>query len=110
MICRLPVLALAALLSVQTHAEDSADALIVLTTVGFLTGAADGCRVVPKEASALSSGMALAIGKGQYGEQSEAHILLNNARQRGVAQAAAGKVDCKKIADSVRKYVRELLN
>lgn len=99
---------LSLLLSVQVQAAESADALIVLTTVGYLTGAADGCKVVPRESNALSSGMAVAISKGRYGDQAQAHTLLNNARQKGVAAAAAGKVDCRKIADSVRQTVREL--
>lgn len=86
----------------------SSDALIVLTAVGYLTGAADGCKVVPRESNALSSGMAIAIGKGNYGSPAEAHTLLNSAKQRGIADAAAKKVDCVKIAESVRRYVRSL--
>lgn len=89
-------------------AGESSDALIVLTTVGYLTGAADGCKVVPSESNALASGMALAIGKGQYGKPAEAHALPNNARQRGASAAASKSVDCAKIAQSIRQYVRDL--
>lgn len=87
----------------------SADALTVLTAVGYLTGAADYCQVVPEQSNQLSSGIALAISRGNYGDTAEAHTLLNNARQKGVSDAAAGKVDCAKTGDAVRKYVRSLL-
>lgn len=103
---RFSILLLGLLFSVQAQA-DSTDALIVLTTVGYLTGAADGCKVTPRESNTLSGGMAVAIGKGRYGDQAQAHVLLNNARQKGIAAATAGKVDCRKIADSVRQTVRE---
>jgi len=52
--------------------------------------------------------MAIAIGRGNYGAPAEAHTLFNNARQRGIADAIARKVDCAKIAESLRKYVRAL--
>jgi hypothetical protein len=32
--------------SVQVHGADSADALTTLTAIGYMTGAADGCKVV----------------------------------------------------------------
>ena len=103
------ILLLGLLLSGQVQAAESTDALIVLTTVGYLSGAADGCKVVPMESNAMSGGMAIAISKGRYGDQAQAHMLLNNARQKGVAAATAGKVDCRKIADSVRQTVRDTL-
>ncbi|MEW5943075.1 MAG: hypothetical protein AB1710_04370 [Pseudomonadota bacterium] len=101
---------IATVFSVHAHGADSADALIVLTSVGYLTGAADGCKVVPEQSNQLSSGIALAINRGKYGDQAQAHTLLNNARQKGIADAAARKVDCTKVGDSVRKYVRSLLS
>jgi hypothetical protein len=107
---RLCAIAIAAFFPVHAIGADSTDALIVLTTVGYLTGAADGCKVVPEQSNALSSGMALAISHGNYGSPAEAHTLFNNARQKGIADAAARKVDCVKIADSVRKYTRSLLS
>lgn len=61
------------LIELPAQAGDSADALIVLTTVGYLTGAADGCKVVANESNALSSGMAIAIGGGKYGNVAQ-HI------------------------------------
>lgn len=87
----------------------STDALIVLTTVGYLTGAADGCKVAAAESNALSGGIALAISKGKYGDQAQAHILLNNARQTGIADVAARKVNCAKVSESVREQVRFLM-
>ena len=54
--------------------------------------------------------MALAISRGKYGDPAQAHVLLNNARQRGIADAAAKQVDCVKVGDSVRKYTRSLLS
>jgi len=88
----------------------STDALIVLTAVGYLTGAADDCKVVPDQSNALTSGISLAIGQGNYGNPAESHILFNNARQRGITDAAARKVDCLKIAESVRRYTQSLLS
>ena len=87
----------------------STEALTMLTTVGYLTGAADGCKVAAEESSALASGMALAINGGNYGDRAEALALFNNAKRRGVADAAAGKADCKKIAASIRDYTDALL-
>jgi hypothetical protein len=87
----------------------SSDALIVLTTVGYLTGAADGCKVAAAESNALSGGIALAISKGQYGDQANAHTLLNNAKQKGVAEAGAKKVDCAKVGEIVREQVRSIV-
>lgn len=110
MAAKLCALAIVSVFAVHAHGADSTDALIVLTTVGYLTGAADGCKVVPEQSNQLSSGMAIAISRGKYGDQAQAHILLNNARQKGVADAAARKVDCTKIGDSVRKYVRSLMS
>lgn len=104
----LSVITITALFAARAHG-DSTDALIVLTTVGYLTGAADGCKVAASESNALSSGMALAISKGNYGDQAQAHVLFNNARQRGVAAGAAGKVDCAKVSESVQEYVRTLM-
>ena len=89
---------------------DSPDALIVLTYVGYLVGAADGCKIDPDYSNQLSSGIAIAINGGNYGDPAEAHILLNNARQMGVAQASAGKVNCSKISSKVRQYVQSLLS
>ena len=87
---------------------DSSDALIVLTTVGYLVGAADVCKVATDDSIALSSGIAIAISGGNYGDQAQAQILLNNARQKGTAAAAAGKVNCSKIGSTVRQYVQSL--
>jgi hydrogenase/urease accessory protein HupE len=108
MLATLAVIGIGALLAVRAHGQ-STDALIVLTTVGYLTGAADGCKVAAAESNALSGGMALAISKGKYGDQAQAHTLLNNARQRGIANAAAGKVNCAKVSESVREQVRSLM-
>ena len=91
-----------------THAQSS-DALIVLTIVGYLTGAADGCKVAASESNALSGGIALAISKGQYGDQANAHVLLNNAKQEGIAAALAGKVSCTKVGELVREQVRSIV-
>ena len=88
---------------------DSTDQLTVLTTVGFLTGAADGCKVAARESIALSSGMASAIDAGDYGTPSQAHVLFNNARQRGISDAMSKSVDCAKIEDSVKRYALMLL-
>ena len=107
---RLPAIVIAAVLSVHAYGADSTDGLIVLTTVGYLTGAADACKVVPKGSNALNSGMAIAITHGNYGNPAEAHVLFNNARQKGIADAGAKKVDCAKVGDSVQKYVRSLLS
>lgn len=107
---RLCVLAITVVLAVHAHGAESADALIVLTTVGYLTGAADGCKVVPDQSNQLSSGMAIAISRGKYGDQAQAHTLFNNARQKGIADASARRVDCTKVGDSVRQYVRSLLS
>jgi hypothetical protein len=88
---------------------DATDALMVLSTVGYLTGAADGCKVASAESNALASGMALAISSGKYGDPAQAHMLFNNARQKGITSATAGKVDCNKVAASIRDYSRSLL-
>lgn len=85
---------------------ESTDAFIVLTTVGYLTGAADACRVAPVDSNALASGLAIAIERGKYGNAAEAHTTFNTARQRGIADATAGSVDCHKVGDRVRAYVR----
>src|SRR5258706_13715382 len=106
MLVKLGVLVIASVFAVHAHGADSTDALIVLTTAGYLAGAADGCKVVPEESNVLSSGMAIAIGGGKYGDQARAHNLFNNARPKGVADAAARRVDCAKVGDSVRQYVR----
>jgi hydrogenase/urease accessory protein HupE len=106
-LAKLVVIGIGVFLAVPARGQSS-DALIVLTTVGYLTGAADGCKVAVAESNALSSGMALAISKGQYGNQAQAHALLNNARQKGIADAAARKVNCTKVGESVREQVRSL--
>lgn len=95
--------------AIPAMSGDSTDALVVLTTVGYLTGAADGCGVASSESNALSSGMAIAINGGKYGAASQAHTLLNTARQRGISAAAAKSIDCAKIADALRKYYLELM-
>jgi hypothetical protein len=105
---KLGMAAIGVVLAIEVHAANAADALIVLTSVGYLTGAADGCRVVPTESNQLASGMALAISRGGYGNQAQAQTLFNNARQKGTAEAAARKVDCAKVSDSVQRYVRSL--
>ena len=92
-----------------TLRAQSSDALIVLTTVGYLTGAADACKVAAAESNALSGGIALAIGRGRYGDQATAHTLLNNAKQRGVADAGAKKVDCAIVGERVREQVHSIL-
>lgn len=88
----------------------SADALTVLTTVGYYTGAADTCGVARQESNALSGGMAIAISKGQYGDAARAHTLLNNARQEGSSAASRKKVDCTRVADFIRNYTGSLLH
>ncbi len=107
---KLVVLAMAAIVAIDAGSADSTDALIVLTTVGYLTGAADACRVARKESNQLRSGLAIAIGHGNYGTSAHAHALFNNARQEGVEAANAGKVNCEKVADAVHQYVRSLLS
>ena len=107
---KLCAIAIATVFAVHASGADSTDALIVLTTVGYLTGAADACKVVPEQSNQLSSGMAIAISRGNYGDQAQAHVLFNNARQRGIADAEAKKVDCVKVGNSVGKYVRSLLS
>ena len=89
--------------------SQSSDALIVLTTVGYLTGAADVCKVAVPESNALSAGIALAISKGRYGDQANAHILLNNARQQGIADAGTNKVNCTRVGELVRDQVHSLV-
>lgn len=105
---QLAALALAALLTTPTFGQ-SADALIVLTTIGYLTGAADACKVAPAESNALSSGIALAIGGGKYGDQAQAHVLLKNASQEGVSAATSGKVNCAKVGELVREQARSAM-
>jgi hypothetical protein len=90
------------------HAADSTPSLTDLTTAGFLTGAADGCNVAPKESNALVSSMALAISQGKYGEQGAAHTRFNTGRQSGISDAAARKFDCRKIQEYLLAYVRRL--
>jgi hypothetical protein len=99
---------LTAVVTLGARAEDSTDALVVVTTTGFLTGAADGCRVAADESNELASAMSMAISGGKYGDQAEALTEFNRARQRGSADAAAGKVDCDKIADTIRSYLTSL--
>ncbi len=103
-------IAIAAVFPVHVSAADSTDALIVLSTVGYLTGAADACKVVPEQSNQLSSGMAIAISHGNYGDPARAHMLFNNSRQKGIADAAARKVDCMKVGDMVGRHVRSLLS
>lgn len=86
----------------------SADALMVLTTIGYLTGAADDCKVASAESNALSGGIAIAISGGKYGDQAEAHTLLSNAKQRGVADAVGKKLDCSMVREKVQSIVRTL--
>jgi hypothetical protein len=107
---KLFAIVVAAALPIHANGADSADALIVLTTVGYLTGAADGCKVVSKESNQLSSGMALAIGRGNYGNPAKAHTLFNNARQEGIKSGAAGKVNCVMVGDNIKRYTRSLLS
>jgi hypothetical protein len=107
---KLFAIAIVVVLPVQAKGADSTDALIVLTTVGYLIGAADGCKVVPKESNQLSSGMAIAIARRSYGDPAQAHLLFNNARQKGIEEAGAGKVNCAKVGDSVQQQVRTLLS
>ena len=107
-IAKLIAVALGVAIPSYANGATSSDALIVLTTVGYLTGAADGCKVVPKESNQLSSGMALAIGRRNYGDPAQAHVLFNNARQKGIEEAASGKVNCEKVGVSVQQYVRSL--
>ena len=87
----------------------SSDALIVLTTIGYFTGAADACKVVPKLSNQLISGMALAINRGRYGDPAEAHVAMNNARQAGIAAVGAGKANCEKVEEKVRGIARSLV-
>jgi hypothetical protein len=105
---KVAVFAMGSLSATATPAQ-STDALVVLTTVGYLTGAADGCKVAAAESNALSGGIALAISKGQYGDQANAHVLLNNAKQEGIAAALAGKVNCTKVGELVREQVRSIV-
>jgi hypothetical protein len=97
------------LLSAMAARSGSADALIVLTTIGYLTGAADGCKVAAPESNALSGGIAIAISQGQYGDRAEAHTLLNNAKQKGISDAVAKKVSCDKVGEAVREQVRSIV-
>lgn len=105
------VMAIATVFPVYVWGADSmsTDALIVLTQVGYLTGAADGCGVAPEQSNALSGGIALAISRRKYGDPAQAHVLLNNARQKGIAAAATRKVDCGKISDAIRNLAHSLL-
>lgn len=93
---------------IPVQASPSSDALLVLTQIGYLSGAADGCRVAAKESNILAGGMAVAITKGNYGSVGEAHALFNNARQRGTAAAASGRLNCPKIASDVKATVQAL--
>ena len=90
------------------HAADSIGSLTDLTSAGFLTGAADGCNVAPKESNALASRMALAIRQGKYGEQGAAQNLFTAGHQSGVSDAAARKFDCRNIEGYLLAYVRAL--
>jgi len=80
-----------------------------LTAVGYSLGAAEGCKVPADEANALSEGMARAIDAGKYGDPIQAQIQRQNAGLKGALDAAYGKADCAKVADSIRDYSRELL-
>jgi hypothetical protein len=102
-------LVITTLLALAEHnAVKSDDAVIVLTSAGYLTGAADVCKVAPSESNQLSSGMALAISNGGYGDPAAAHVLFNTARQKGIEAAIAKTVDCDKVRDSLVRYVRAL--
>lgn len=104
---KLIVLGVSTLFAMLAHAQSS-NALIVLTTVGYLTGAADACKVAADDSNALSSGLSLAISKGQYGDQANAHVLFNNAKQEGISQVRANKLNCQKVGELVREQVRSL--
>ncbi|MEO5702677.1 MAG: hypothetical protein ABIQ54_02100 [Gammaproteobacteria bacterium] len=106
---KLFAIVIAAAFHVHANGADSADALIVLTTVGYLTGAADVCKVVLKESNQLSSGLALAIGRGNYGDPAKAHVLFNNARQEGIKSGTAGKVNCVMVGDAIKQHTHSLL-
>jgi hypothetical protein len=94
---------------VHASSADPTDALIVLATIGFLTGAADVCKVAPEESNVAASALAIAIGSGNYGDPAEAQTTFNTARQRGIASASAKKVDCAKIGEHLRNFVKESL-
>jgi hypothetical protein len=109
---KLLAIVISAALPVHANGADSTstDALMVLTTVGYLTGAADACKVDPEMSNQLASGMAIAIGSGNYGESAQAHVLFNNARQKGIESGAAGKVNCAMVGDTIKQYTRSLLS
>lgn len=85
----------------------SADVLYVLTTTGYLTGAADACKVAATESNALSSAIGLAIAEGGYGDKVKAHTMFNGARQEGTADAVAKKVNCDSVGAQVRQIARK---
>jgi hypothetical protein len=97
------VIAVIAFFPVQASTTDpiNSDALIVLTTAGYLSGAADACKVDSIQSNELNNSISIAISHGQYGDATQANILLNNARQRGIADTEAKKIDCTKIGDSI---------
>jgi hypothetical protein len=66
--------AVAVVLSAPVRADDRTDAMVVLTAVGYLAGAADVCKVVPDRSNVLISGMALAINRGKYGPMADAYV------------------------------------
>jgi hypothetical protein len=90
-------------------ASKESDALIVMTTVGYMTGAADGCRVAKEMSAALNAGMYIAIDGGNYGKISEARLLYQNARQEGIANAASGKANCATVETKVRALYRSMM-
>ena len=100
--CHVCVAALVLLYPIHASGQ-SADALIVLTTVGFLVGAAD--KVVPAESNAAASGLGIAISGGNYGDPAQALALFNNARQKGAAEAAEKRLDCDRVGQKLRNFV-----
>lgn len=104
-------LAVAALLPCLAAAhEEDPDEIVVPTTVDYLTGAAESCKVAASDSKALNTAIVLAIGKGKYGDPAQARNLLNNARKKGATAAAAREVDCAAIARSVQLYARHFSN
>jgi len=86
------------------EARKAADALTVLTATAYLTGAADSCKVALSESRVLSGVMAISIDRGNYGKPAQAHVDFNTARQQGITDHAAGKVECAKVRGMIEKY------
>jgi len=89
-------------------ASKQGDALTVLTAVGYLTAAADVCRVAPQVSGAMQDVCALAIRSGAHGDQVEARRTYDTARRAGASDAIDKKVDCAKFETTLRAYAKSL--